>query len=72
MIRLEGLERQVEEMVNRRPVAPEDLMDALGMGQKDAVAMLQRLSRRHGWLSSSHEGRVYFMISSRGNPEKQS
>lgn len=73
--RLEGLEEQIVEMVNRRPVAAEDLIDVLGIKSDEALNMLVDLSKRHGWPQATYRGRLYFrtpsgeLRRSKGEPE---
>jgi wyosine [tRNA(Phe)-imidazoG37] synthetase (radical SAM superfamily) len=58
--RLKGMEKQVVEMVNRRPVSREDLVDILGIGPEEAMGVLGKLAELYGWVRMSHGGRLYF------------
>jgi wyosine [tRNA(Phe)-imidazoG37] synthetase (radical SAM superfamily) len=53
------LEEKIAEMVRRRPVAPEDLVDAFGMELTEARKLLESLARQRGWGKERHEGKVY-------------
>jgi wyosine [tRNA(Phe)-imidazoG37] synthetase (radical SAM superfamily) len=53
------LEERILEMVLRRPVAPEDLVDALGIGLGEASAILDRMAARHGWVKESYGEKTY-------------
>jgi hypothetical protein len=53
------LEDRVMEMVLRRPVAPQDLVDALGIGFGEAKALLDQMASRHGWVKESFGEKTY-------------
>jgi len=55
-----GLEERVEEMVQRRPVTPEDLVAVLGLRIEEARETLDRLASRRGWVKELRGGDLYY------------
>lgn len=62
----QGLDERILEMVLRRPVAPEDLVDTLGIGLGEARAVLDEMAAHYGWVKETYEAKTYFRIPTYG------
>ena len=56
------IEERTVEMVLRRPVCAEDLVESFGLGIDEAKNVLETLSERYDWVAETHGDRVYVRL----------